>query len=383
MIRRWTTILGLAATLPWLRCACQTTDNMIYNPSFEAYTRCPERIEAKGIMNGVEAWWQPTQGSSDYFNQCSPRECGVPRNKMGQQAAHSGSAYCGIYCSQENYREYLQSELKQPLVKGQRYRVSFWVSLAEKSPHAVATIGALLTTERIEDTTSWGILLERETITFDNSEAQSIAYKFNPQVVNHPDSVISDTRQWYNICGEFVAKGGERFITIGNFNSFNHSNVVETSSATAVLQGAYYYIDDVSLVPVGHDTGTAIINKPAATPAKGEVVRLDGIYFATGQSEVLPQSYKELQRLRQMLESNPTMTIELRGHTDNQGTAEFNRQLSEARAQAVADYLIDHCGIDRKRISHTGYGKTMPVDTNETPEGRSHNRRVEFLVVDK
>lgn len=331
-------------------------------------------------MAGVVAWWQPTAGSSDYFNACNTRECGMPRNKMGNQQAHEGKAYCGIYCSQENYREYLQSELKQPLKKGHRYRVGFWASLAEKSPHAVSSLGALLTRDRIEDTASWGILLDREVISTDDGQQQTIAYRYKPQVVNHPDSVMDDTKRWFHISGDFIAEGGERFITIGNFNSFNQSHVVSVDNANAILQGAYYYIDDVSLESIDNDDTIA----PApvvATPAKGDIVKLDGIYFASGRSDVLPQSYMELQRIKTMLVEHPTMTIELRGHTDNQGTFEFNRQLSEARARAVAQYLIEHGGIDSSRITYVGFGKSKPVDTNDTPEGRGHNRRVELRVL--
>ena len=112
------------------------------------------------------------------------------------------------------------------------------------------------------------------------------------------------------------------------------------------------------------------------------MVTLWNLFFATGKSEVLPQSHNELYRLRRLMEENPTMKIELRGHTDNQGTSEFNRRLSEARAQAVADYLVAH-GIDKARLTTVGFGKTMPIDSNDTAEGRSRNRRVEYRVLTK
>ena len=142
MRRHWTTLIGLLALLQWSHAQAQAPENMVYNPSFEEHSQCPQRIEAIGIMQGVDAWWQPTKGSSDYFHPCGGRECQTPRNKMGYQAAHTGEAYCGIYCSKENYREYLQTELREPLKAGRRYRVSYWVSLADKSPNAVATLGA-------------------------------------------------------------------------------------------------------------------------------------------------------------------------------------------------------------------------------------------------
>ena len=355
----------------------QKVDNMVFNPSFEEYTLCPERIDAKGVMNGVDAWWQPTAGSSDYFNVCSGRDCAVPRNKMGVQTARTGVAYCGIYCSQASYREYLQTQLKSPLLPGHRYRVSFYVSLAEKSPHAIATIGAMLTSQRLSDST-WDVLMHRELVDYGDNQSQLISVYYKPQVVNDKDRVLDDMKSWTLVSGDFVADGGELFLTIGNFNSFNNSTVVETNTANAVLQGAYYYIDDVSVVP----TEPVALIGPGDTIAMeaGDVVSMWDVFFATGESDVLPQSYVELHRLIDLLQAHPTMRIELRGHTDNSGTREFNQRLSEARAQAVVEYLVAH-GVERSRLSASGYGESMPIDSNDTPEGRSRNRRVEYLIV--
>ena len=355
----------------------QKVDNMVFNPSFEEYTLCPERIDAKGVMNGVDAWWQPTAGSSDYFNVCSGRDCAVPRNKMGVQTARTGVAYCGIYCSQASYREYLQTQLKSPLLPGHRYRVSFYVSLAEKSPHAIATIGAMLTSQRLSDST-WDVLMHRESVDYGDNQSQLISVYYKPQVVNDKDRVLDDMKSWTLVSGDFVADGGELFLTIGNFNSFNNSTVVETNAANAVLQGAYYYIDDVSVVPT-EPVGFTGLGDTIAMEA-GDVVSMWDVFFATGESDVLPQSYVELHRLIDLLQAHPTMRIELRGHTDNSGTREFNQRLSEARAQAVVEYLVAH-GVERSRLSASGYGESMPIDSNDTPEGRSRNRRVEYLIV--
>ena len=128
------------------------SSNLVFNPSFEDYRECPRKIDALGKLTIVDAWYQPTAGSADYYNICGSRDCGVPRNKLGIQDAHFGNGFCGIYCSKTDYREYLQTELKEPLKAGEMYRVSFYVSLSEYSSGAVATIGALFTTERIGDT---------------------------------------------------------------------------------------------------------------------------------------------------------------------------------------------------------------------------------------
>ena len=367
--------LAITATMP-LR--SQTDgENLVFNPSFEEHRKCPMKIDALGVMTEADAWWQPTSGSSDYFNACGSRECNVPRNKMGFQKAHDGNAYCGIYCSQELYREYLQTELKEPLVAGKRYRVSFWVSLADKSPFAVATLGAMLTPQRLEDSTH-GILMEREMTTLDGSNTQSIATHFEPQVLNSMDNILDNTKEWVEVSGEFIANGGERFLTIGNFLPFNKSSVVGMEGANLPVSGAYYYIDDVSVVRL--DTEKPIIPQTSKTPKAGEVITLKNLYFATDKSEVLQQSYNELFQLKEMLEQHPSIKIELRGHTDNQGTVDHNQKLSEARAKAVADYLIGK-GIDKRRLTWIGFGKSQPVADNATAEGRSKNRRVEYRII--
>ena len=106
------------------------------------------------------------------------------------------------------------------------------------------------------------------------------------------------------------------------------------------------------------------------------------MYFETGKSELLQQSFYELSQLITLLKKHPSIRIEIRGHTDNQGTIEFNQRLSEQRAKAVADYLMTN-GIDSSRLIWNGYGKSQPVDDNNTPEGRQHNRRVEYKIIEK
>ena len=377
MKKHWLTPLVLIAMLQATQLHGQAPDNMVFNPSFEEHRDCPVKLDALGVMREADAWWQPTRGSSDYFHACGSRDCQVPRNKMGQQEAHSGEAYCGIYCSQENYREYLQTELREPLVAGKRYRVCFWVSLADKSPQAVATLGALLTHTRIEDST-WGILMDREARDYGDGMAQYIATYYEPQVMNPRENLLDNSKEWVEVGGEFVAQGGERFLTIGNFLPFNQSGVAAMERAHAPLPGAYYYIDDVSLRCLDTLPSASVVRTVA--PREGTIVRLENLYFATGESEVLQQSYSELMRLKEMLEAYPEMRIELCGHTDGQGTVNYNQRLSEARAKAVADYLVRR-GIDRRRLEWKGYGKSQPVASNDSAEGRRQNRRVEYRVL--
>ncbi len=117
------------------------------------------------------------------------------------------------------------------------------------------------------------------------------------------------------------------------------------------------------------------------TPLKvGETVRLNNIFFVQSKAEILPDSEPELERLLKLLNENPTLEVELGGHTDNQGSSSANLRLSEARALAVMNYLIEH-GISKKRLRHKGYGGTRPIASNASPETRRKNRRVEIKIL--
>ena len=93
-----------------------------------------------------------------------------------------------------------------------------------------------------------------------------------------------------------------------------------------------------------------------------------------------PESITELNRLKKLLVENPELQIQLNGHTDDVGSDEDNLLLSDNRAKAVHDYLIAE-GIDENRLEYKGYGETMPIDTNDTPQGRQNNRRTEFEII--
>jgi outer membrane protein OmpA-like peptidoglycan-associated protein len=112
----------------------------------------------------------------------------------------------------------------------------------------------------------------------------------------------------------------------------------------------------------------------------GERVVLKNIFFETAKYDLKPESQVELNRLVDLLNKNPKMKIEISGHTDNVGTADYNQALSENRAKAVYDYLIAH-NISSDSLTFKGYGATVPIDTNDTDEGKANNRRTEFKVV--
>jgi outer membrane protein OmpA-like peptidoglycan-associated protein len=114
----------------------------------------------------------------------------------------------------------------------------------------------------------------------------------------------------------------------------------------------------------------------------GQVVRLNNIFFETAKATLKSESFPELDRTVEFLENNPTMEIEIAGHTDDVGSDLTNQRLSEARAQSVASYIIEH-GINTQRLVVHGYGESRPIAFNTDEDGRQKNRRVEFKVLKK
>lgn len=115
---------------------------------------------------------------------------------------------------------------------------------------------------------------------------------------------------------------------------------------------------------------------------QGQTVRINNIFFNTGEYELLQESFAELERLVKILKENSTIKIKLLGHTDNIGSRGDNLKLSKDRANSVKEFLIKN-GITEDRIVTQGFGFSKPIATNKTEEGRAKNRRVEFNILEK
>ncbi len=111
-------------------------------------------------------------------------------------------------------------------------------------------------------------------------------------------------------------------------------------------------------------------------------VRLNNIFFDFNSAKLRPESYPELNRFARFLKQHPDLLVEISGHTDNIGSAEYNMKLSKRRAEAVKQYLVSQ-GCNPKQLVVKGYGYTKPVSSNKTEQGRQQNRRVEFKVIGK
>ncbi len=130
------------------------------------------------------------------------------------------------------------------------------------------------------------------------------------------------------------------------------------------------FLLDIDLEPIPLDSSGHVTGKP---------VILRNVFFETGSAALRPESTAELDRLLELLNSNANLRIQINGHTDNVGSDASNQQLSEARAKAVYDYLCGK-GLPAARLRYKGFGESKPLDSNDTAEGRTSNRRTEFIL---
>jgi outer membrane protein OmpA-like peptidoglycan-associated protein len=113
--------------------------------------------------------------------------------------------------------------------------------------------------------------------------------------------------------------------------------------------------------------------------ARGLIVNMSDVLFDTGSATLKPGAREKLAKISGILLAHPGLSLQIEGHTDSVGTDEFNQQLSERRADSVRDFLAEQ-GVAGSAITARGFGKTQPVASNDTPEGRQRNRRVELVV---
>ena len=199
--------------------------NLVPNPSFEEYTQCPNDIS--DFQGFVSNWFIANFSSSDYFNACGESPASVPSNHLGFQPARTGVAYVGIHTySDGGYREYIEVELLEPLETDPVYCVAFFVARGNLHVTSTSSIGAHLSQAMVSNTTT--------------SEELGLV----PQVANPASNLITDTLNWTEISGPYVAIGGEKFITIGNF--YDNAATPVTGN-TEIYNLAYYYIDDITV----------------------------------------------------------------------------------------------------------------------------------------
>lgn len=220
--------------------------NLVPNGSFEQYKDCPHSYTELGETFDIEEWYSPTRGTPDYFNKCSKFNVNVPNNFMGYMYAKTGNAYVGLLLAEKpervtngskayNEREYLLNMLSEPLKSGNQYEIKLYYSIAPHSTYAVNSLGVSISNKRPKG--------NRVISAFPQVEIDTATKCFTKAI-------------WIELCDTIVARGGEKYITIGNFRDdygMKYFLLSDTDIRRSVREDmainryAYYWIDEVSV----------------------------------------------------------------------------------------------------------------------------------------
>jgi gliding motility-associated-like protein len=207
--------------------------NLVRNPNMDSSYYCPQ---GQADINACLFWFNPTQNTPDYFHLCDPFL--APLNLWGWQMPRSDSGYLGFgafFYYQPNARDYISGTLIRPLEAGKKYCFTYWISLSDSSNVAISNVGIYFSQND-------------PSILLDTLGGPNLSYMpYTP--VYEPPRLQKDTADWIEITGEFIAQGGEQFLTIGNFQP----DITTTWDTVRPIPqfagvGAYYYVDDVSVM---------------------------------------------------------------------------------------------------------------------------------------
>ena len=202
-------------------------------------------------------------------------------------------------------------------------------------------------------------------------------FRFGTEVIPEPDMHV-DMGDFRFLSAERDGEAISILVSRSAYSAFVQVTRVMDTPLSAASGQAVVDLDDVE-VPRGIGAPTASLSIGAELDDEGRAV-LDDLDFASGAAALTEGEYPSLAAVAAWLEANPNATIALVGHTDASGSLAANIALSERRAEAVAQALIDLHGVERARIASEGVGFLAPRATNQTEEGRQKNRRVEIIV---
>lgn len=340
-----------------------------------------------GKITATKNWSNANDGSTDLFiNKKCHKENGIPVNFIGSQKPLTGN-YAGVTAFMENgrnkhfkgeiydassinkkdgykgYTEYLQGETMQPLEAGKVYNVSFNISLADKSARAVSCFGVLFSDVKMGRT-------DKQKCSGEYVQGGNSYIKSQPQILSH--RIISDSVNWVTISGNYIAKGGEKYLTIGCFpdENFKVKNLVGREDMDS--RKAYYYISDVSVEPYNA--------KPKMDPIVYgvEFIELTNLQFASSTALIETKYYEELDEVASWMYAHPEYRFFVAGYTDMPGGDKINDPLSNERAKAVKNYLVNK-GVKSENIYTEGFGSEFPLENKYKSR---LNRRVEIYLVD-
>jgi outer membrane protein OmpA-like peptidoglycan-associated protein len=335
------------------------SQNLVVDPGFEEATHL---LETGTWTNVYTQDRQHIICTSNLFNILEPDK--YPDADIYQTfIPHTGKQGVGIilmhYDQLNCYtREFVQGRLIRPLKAGSHYRISMYVRLARSDYEFPLTdIGIALNDTLISE--------------------YDICEKGVKHVPLYADTrLISADHKWQEVSNYYLAKGGERYLTIGGFLGVSLEHILQNASNKKAIP--YYFFDDISIVEVA----AASVEKEPLVPKEPEpkVEPRQLVYFNHNSAAIDEQYLAGLQVTADYLKANPGLKLEIVGHTDDVGDTASNQQLSEKRAKAVAT-VMTRLGVAKDRLVLRGVGYHENIAGNNTEEGRRANRRCFYRLI--
>jgi outer membrane protein OmpA-like peptidoglycan-associated protein len=335
----------------------------------------------------LKNWGSPNESKADLYNtMAKASKVAIPKNDMGTEEAFEGSGYAGFRAftkDPKKTRSYLQAKLSKKLVKDKLYCVKFNVSLSDLSKWGTNNVGIYFSDRKLQN-------------------ANTNALTFIPQITEKSNAPIVTMSGWETICGTFLSTGKEEYFIIGCFGEEDNiklEKVIKPATQEGMIMAdAYYYIDNVEVIEIESVDGCfcgktedrdpdLIYSRSSAKKIDmkpGEIVNATSVWFSYLSVELPAMFEAELQEVAKLMQSNPSMKVELTGHSDNDEQNETKTKkiyvgLALRRAEAVKQFLIDN-GVSAANISVNGKDNTVPATDKTTPMGKAQNRRVTFQV---
>ncbi len=361
--------------------------NLILNPSFEAkkieLLNCTFDGRGGRLTQAIKNWNGFFEQTPDpHFHDGTVLNCPVPKPRTGKMAVGLILFHPRI---DDFYHEFLQGSLAKPLEKGKTYRFEFWMTQADSA--GVFHIKKQLRPNEFSvpvAASRLGFLFSVEPNSPNENFQRSISeFDLRPQFV-FEEILATAAGEWKKFGFDFTADKPYKFFTLGNFSSDAVTRTEPPTDGEIIKlrsfgEGqkidraiAYALFDDFSMAEKKADAPVESFENLK----KGQVFVFKNVLFDFGKAELLAPSFTELEKLAAFLAQNPSVRLEIAGHTDDVGDDRDNLLLSENRARSVVAFLAKK-GVDEKRLAARGFGESQPVAPNDSDANRSLNRRVE------
>ena len=361
--------------------------NLVENGSFEIIKG---KVKGLGCVEASDDWKNVTSAKADLF----VKENKLPilltsGNTYGKEDPKEGDNYAGlvVYSPKDKIaRNYITSPLAQPMLKGKKYCVSMYISLAEGSKFATNNLGINFHKKQPKQ-----------------EDNKTIVEK--TAILHHQSKIMNATYGWEKVCGTYMAEGGEEFITIGNFTATDKTKTekaIKIKDYKGVLSDfAYYFVDNISVIMVDQksacDCGNQENNKDTyyhkiimleekMTPIQR--IEAHTAFFPFGKYELQETNRSTIDAVIIEMKNNPTFILELFGHLDvNEAELATKKplfaDLSNRRIREVMKYMIEN-GIDEKRLISTPKDEKEPneeiLEDDDEDLKLAKNRRVMFII---